>query len=123
MLQVLGNLEDGDVMLIDHDLFTGSGIARHPALALLHFEASESADLDVPSGLQSIDDCGNEAIHDGLRFHFCQPCGRRDDIHDICFSQATSQKSRNEKSENEKNGKVKMKKGLIGNLKGKNPIR
>jgi len=95
MLQVFGDLEDRNIMLVDHDLFSGSRVPGHPALTLLHFEASESADLDVPSGFQGIDDGGDEAIHHRLCFHLGQPCGRRDNVNYVCFSQAASRKIEN----------------------------
>lgn len=95
MLQVFGNFEDRHKMLIDHDLFTGPRVARHTSFALLDLEASESPDLDISSGLQSVDDGGDETIHHGLCFHLRQPCGRRDDVYDICFGQAASRKIEN----------------------------
>lgn len=93
MLEVFGDFEDRNKMFVDHDLFAGPRIACHPALALFYFEASESPDLDVSSGLQSVDDGGDETIHYGLCFHLRQPCGRRDDVYDICFGQAASREN------------------------------
>ncbi len=90
MLQIFGDLEDRNIMLVDHHLFAGPGIPSHPALALLHLEAAKTTDLDVPSGLQSIDDSGDESIYHRFCFHFCQSCGRCNDINNVCFSQAAS---------------------------------